>query len=82
MAKKQQPAADNETRFLNIRRGLIIATVASIALVALLWGAIQLESFLIRDPQFTLAMPPDPGEDSPAVEVIGVNHSARTNVAS
>ncbi|MBL8239198.1 MAG: FtsQ-type POTRA domain-containing protein [Bryobacterales bacterium] len=82
MAKKQQAAADNETRFLNIRRGLIIATVASIALVALLWGAIQLESFLIADPQFTLASPPDPGEDSPAVEVTGVNHSARNNVSA
>jgi len=83
MAKKQQDQrAGNEERFLNIRRGLIIATVASIALVALLWGAIQLESFLIRDPQFTLASPPDPGEDSPAVELIGIHHSARNNVSS
>ena len=80
MAKKQQ--TDNEERFLTIRRGLIIATVASIALVALLWGAIQLEHFLIRDPQFTLASPPDPGEASPAVEIMGVAHSARDNVAS
>ena len=80
MAKKQQ--TDNEERFLTIRRGLIIATVASIALVALLWGAIQLEHFLIRDPQFTLASPPDPGEASPAVEIMGVAHSARENVAS
>ena len=80
MAKKQQ--TENEERFLTIRRGLIIATVASIALVALLWGAIQLEHFLIRDPQFTLASPPDPGEASPAVEIMGVAHSARDNVAS
>jgi len=79
MAKKQY--ANNEERFRTIRRGLIIATVASIALVALLWGAIQLEHFLIRDPQFTLAAPPDPGEASPAVEIIGVTHSARENVA-
>ena len=62
MAKKQQQNQEaNEQRFLNIRRGLIIATVASIALVALLWGGLQLEHFLIRDPQFTLASPPDPG---------------------
>jgi len=79
MAKKQY--ANNEERFRTIRRGLIIATVASIALVALLWGAIQLEHFLIRDLQFTLAAPPDPGEASPAVEIIGVTHSARENVA-
>ena len=80
MAKKQHAGKDE--RFLTIRRGLIIATVASIALVALLWGAVQLEHFLIRDPQFTLAAPPDPGEASPAVEIIGVTHSARENVAS
>ena len=80
MAKKQHDGKDE--RFLTIRRGLIIATVASIALVALFWGAVQLEHFLIRDPQFTLAAPPDPGEASPAVEIIGVTHSARENVAS
>ena len=80
MAKKQH--AGNDERFLTIRRGLIIATVASIALVALLWGAVQLEHFLIRDPQFTLAAPPDPGVASPAVEIIGATHSARENVAS
>ncbi|MSV31172.1 MAG: FtsQ-type POTRA domain-containing protein [Bryobacterales bacterium] len=80
MAKKQQ--TENEERFLTIRRGLIIATLASIALVALLWGAIQLEHFLIRDPQFTLASPPDPGEASLAVEIMGVAHSARDNVAA
>jgi len=80
MAKKQRPA-DNEERFQTIRRGLIIATLASAALVALLWGAIQLEHFLIRDPQFTLAVPPDPGEDSPAVEIIGVKHASRSYVS-
>ena len=82
MAKKQQSPDGNEERFLNIRRGLIIATFASIGLVALLWGAIQLEHFLIRDPQFTLAVPPDAGEPSPAIEVIGVTNSARENIAA
>jgi cell division protein FtsQ len=82
MAKKQQSGAGNEERFLNIRRGLIIATFASIGLVALLWGAIQLEHFLISDPQFTLAIPPDAGELSPAVEIIGVTNSARENIAA
>lgn len=83
MAKKQKEnPASNEQRFLNIRRGLIIATFASAALVALLWGAIQLEHFLIRDPQFTLAAPPDPGEESPAVTIAGVKHSDRTNIIS
>jgi len=81
MAKKQR-SADNEERFQTIRRGLIIATLASGALVALLWGAIQLEHFLIRDPQFTLAVPSDPGEDSPAVEIIGVKHASRSYVSS
>ena len=82
MAKRQTPQVDNEARFQNIRRGLIIATLASIAMVALLWGAIQLEHFLIRDPQFTLATPPDPGEVSPAVEIIGIRHSAREHISS
>ena len=82
MAKKQQQQQEaNEQRFLNIRRGLIIATVASIAVVGLLWGALQLEHFLIRDPQFTLALPPDPGEDSPAVEITGLKHSERAIVS-
>jgi cell division protein FtsQ len=82
MARKKDPQPTNEERFLNIRRGLIIATFASIALVALLWGAMQLETFLIRDPQFTLATPPDPGDESPAVEITGVRHSARSNFIS
>lgn len=81
MAKKQQQKADNEARFLSIRRGLILATVFSALLAVLLWAGIQLEHFLIRDPQFTLATPPDPGEDSPAVEVIGVKHTARGRVS-
>jgi cell division protein FtsQ len=79
MARKKEQQPTNEERFLNIRRGLIIATFASIALVAALWGAMQLESFLIRDPQFAIAAPPDPGEESPAVEITGVRHSARSN---
>ena len=49
MAKKQQHNQEaNEQRFLNIRRGLIIATVASIALVALLWGAHDAANVLIH----------------------------------
>jgi len=82
MAKKQSAPDSNEERFLNIRRGLIIATFVSFGLVALLWGAIQLEHFLIRDPQFTLALPPDAGEPSPAIEIIGVTNSARENIAA
>jgi len=82
MAKRQQQKAEeNEARFLSIRRGLILATVFSALLAVLLWAGIQLEHFLIRDPQFTLATPPDPGEDSPAVEVIGVKHTARERVS-
>lgn len=80
MAKKPSQA-ENEARFLNIRRGLIIATLASMALVAVFWGAMQLESFLIRDPQFTLASPPDPGEESPGVQILGVRHAARELVS-
>ncbi len=82
MAKKKELGPDNEQRFLSIRRGLIIATLASISLVALLWGALQLEYFLIRDPQFTLATPRDPGEESTAVEILGVKHAAREFIAS
>jgi cell division protein FtsQ len=83
MARKQSQQSDrNEERFLNIRRGLIIATLASIALMAVLWGAMQLEHFLIRDPQFTLAAPPDPGEESPTVSIAGLKHSDRNNVSS
>lgn len=82
MAKKKEQNPDNEQRFLHIRRGLILATLASIVLVAVLWGAIQMEHFVIRDPQFTLATPPDPGEESPGVEILGVRHSARSRVAS
>lgn len=82
MAKKQQAQPSNETRFLNIRRGLILATLGSIALVIVLWSAMQLEYFLIRDPQFTLASPADLGEESPGVEIFGVKHSARENVVA
>lgn len=81
MAKKKQQPANNDERFLNIRRGLIIATLASVALVVVLWSAMQLEYFLIRDPQFTLANPTDPGEESPGLEITGVKHSARENIA-
>jgi cell division protein FtsQ len=80
MAKKQQP--DNENRFRTIRRGLILATLFSAAFVVLLWGAIQLEHFLIRDEQFLLATPSDPGEQSPGVELLGVKHAAPAYIAS
>ena len=82
MAKKRETNPDNEQRFLTIRRGLIVVTLASIAVLIVLWSAMQLERFLVRDPQFTLALPPDPGEESPALEIIGVKHSARSRVAA
>jgi len=82
MAKKRETNPDNEQRFLHIRRGLIIVTLASIAVLIVLWSAVQLERFLVRDPQFTLALPPDPGEESPALEIIGVKHSARSRVTA
>lgn len=82
MAKKRENNPDNEQRFLHIRRGLIIVTLASIAVLIVLWSAVQLERFLVRDPQFTLALPPDPGEESPALEIIGVKHSARSRVTA
>jgi cell division protein FtsQ len=80
MAQKQQ--LDPNARFLTIRRGLILATLFSAAVVALLWGAIQLEHFLIGDEQFLLATPSDPGEPSPAVEIIGLKHASRDYIAS
>lgn len=82
MAKKRETNPDNEQRFRLIRRALIIVTLASTAVLIVLWSAMQLERFLVRDPQFTLALPPDPGEESPALEIIGVKHSSRSRVAS
>ncbi|MBM3754498.1 MAG: FtsQ-type POTRA domain-containing protein [Acidobacteria bacterium] len=80
MAKRQ--SEENEQRFLSIRKGLWIAVFVSMGLVVLLWSAIQLEAFLIRDPQFTLASPPDPGDESAAVEIAGVKNSARSSVST
>ena len=80
MAKKLPP--DNDARFLTIRRGLILVTLVSAACALLLWGAIQLEHFLIRDEQFLLATPADPGEPSPAVDILGVKHASRDYIAS
>lgn len=80
MGKRQSD--ENEQRFLSIRKGLWIAVFISMGLVLLLWSSIQLEAFLIRDPQFTLAPPPDPGDESAAVEIAGVKNSARSNVSS
>lgn len=82
MARKQPEAVDaRETTYLSVRRGLLIVTFASIALLGVLWSAWQLEHFLIRDPQFTVALPPDPGEESPALNILGVQHSARSAVS-
>ncbi|MBM3788479.1 MAG: FtsQ-type POTRA domain-containing protein [Acidobacteria bacterium] len=80
MSKKLTP--ENEDRFQSLKRGLWIATFAAMALTAVLWCAIQLESFLIRDPQFMVALPPDPGDESPALEILGVTNSARSNIAA
>lgn len=85
MGKKREAkeaARNNEERFRAIRRGLIIATLASAACAAFLWAGVTLESFLMRDPQFTLAVPPDPGEESPAVELIGVKYTERSAIVA
>jgi cell division protein FtsQ len=84
MARKQQQQQNSASRgssFRAVLRGLVAAAFASIGLVALLWGGFELEKFLIHDPQFTLAMPPDDGEESPGITVIGMTHSSRAGIA-
>jgi cell division protein FtsQ len=45
-----------------------------------LWGAQQLEQFLITDPRFILAAPTDYGQESPGIRIDGVTFASRAQI--
>jgi cell division protein FtsQ len=80
MAKKnaeQQMAEQRESNYLAVRRGLWVAVLGSVALLGLVWAGLRLQDFLIQDPQFTVALPPEPGEQSPSLTIAGLKYSSR-----
>jgi cell division protein FtsQ len=91
MARKQnstaterapQKDAARQARFRTVWRGLVWATVFSVAVVGILIGWQELQRFLLRDNQFLVAVPPDLGEDSPALEIRGLKNAARSQVTA
>jgi cell division protein FtsQ len=91
MARKQnntaadrapQKDAARKARFRTVWSGLVWATLFSVAVVGLLFGWQELQRFLLRDPQFLVAAPPDLGEESPAIEIRGLKNAARAQVTA
>ncbi len=87
MARKQPtPTAvrteDRQARFRTVRKGLVWATLFSVALVSLLLGWQETQNYLLRDAQFRVPMPPDLGEESPNLEIHGIKNAARAQVAA
>lgn len=91
MARKQnstaadrgpQRDAARKARFRTVWSGLVWATAFSVAVVGLLFGWQELQRFLLRDAQFLVAAPPDPGEESQALEIRGLKNAARAQVTA
>lgn len=87
MARKQTSATVDRTeerraRFRTVWKGLLLATAFSFGIVALLLGWQETQRYLLRDPQFLMAMPRDLGEESPDLEIQGVKNAARAQVAA
>lgn len=91
MARKQNSTAADRTtskdaarkaRFRLVWRGLIGATLFSLAVMGLLIGWQELQRYLLRDAQFQVAAPPEVDEESPALEIHGLKNAAREPVAA
>ena len=57
-----------------------IALAVGIALSGAIYGSERFEQFLIRDPRFFLAGPPDYGLESPDLELHGIRYASRQRV--
>lgn len=55
-------------------------TVVAVLLVAGIWGFGALERFLIQDPRFALAGPPEFGAGSPDLEIEGLHYASKARV--
>lgn len=61
-------------------RWLTRFTAFAVLLVGLLWGFESLERFLIHDPRFALAGPPDYGTGSPNLHIEGLRYASKAKV--
>src|SRR5437588_10815589 len=61
------------------RRVLILCALI-IVLAGVIYGAQQVELFLIRDPRFTLTPPAEYGEESPALHLTGMKFASRSQI--
>jgi cell division protein FtsQ len=55
-------------------------SILMIAVVGVIYGAQQVELFLIRDPRFVLTAPAEYGEESPALHLEGLRYASRNQV--
>jgi cell division protein FtsQ len=79
MARKQTTEKRGEN-FRTVRRTLLVWTSVSVAIVAALYSWQHVERFLLRDSRFTLAAPPDLGDESPNIRIEGVKYTSRSSV--
>lgn len=63
-----------------ILRYVFIAVVMCMLLAGGIYGAQRFEQFLIRDPRFFLPGPADYGQESPNVELHGVQYASRARI--
>ncbi|HYL37869.1 MAG TPA: FtsQ-type POTRA domain-containing protein [Bryobacteraceae bacterium] len=73
---KKQRAVSPRT----ILRYVFLAAVMCLALAGGIYGAQRFEQFLIRDPRFFLPGPADYGQESPNVELHGVQYASRARI--
>src|ERR1700730_559435 len=74
--KKQDHSRDFAPSWSRVfKLSMLIITVAGV-----IYGAQQVEQFLIRDPRFVLAAPTEYGDESPALHLEGIRYASRNQV--
>lgn len=81
MGKRSESPSNLENLRL-VMRGLVVFALVSALIVGVFAGWQQLESYLLRDPKFTVALPSEPGEISPNLIFEGVQYTSKERLAS
>ncbi|HYO81581.1 MAG TPA: FtsQ-type POTRA domain-containing protein [Bryobacteraceae bacterium] len=78
--KPPVPARTRGSVWLALRTG-VTWTFVLLLILGGIWSAWKIDSFLLSDPMFTLAGPPEPGTQNPGFRVEGAVHSSEDHVA-
>ncbi len=81
MAKTSSGKKNKDQGRQAISRLVLWALVVCFALSGVIWGAQQLQHFLITDSRFILQAPVDYGQESPSLRIEGVRFADRSQIA-